>query len=246
MIRNICTDNTLRILNWLLAASLVFFAGVIYRVHASRQELINDNYSKLPVSLRFFPFVFKDWVGRDVPIAEHIQRASGSDDFINRLYVKGSTNQWANVYIVYSGQPRTMLGHRPEVCYVGGGWIHEDSERSHFLSSTGNMVPCLIHRFYKPNITRDEVVVLNFYILNGQITNDEKNFSGLGWRVPNIDGAGARYVAQVQISSVLENPIRLLAKDIAELVLDYFPDEYGEVSIVGDGEYGQAVVESRK
>jgi hypothetical protein len=39
-------------------------------------------------------------------------------------------------------------------------------------------------------------------------------------------------VAQVQISSVFENSIRSAAKDIVDLVLDYFPDENGKVKAV--------------
>ena len=42
----------------------------------------------------------------------------------------------------------------------------------------------------------------------------------------------ARYVAQVQISSVFENSVRSATRDIAELVLDYFPDESGKVKAV--------------
>jgi hypothetical protein len=70
---------------------------------------------------------------------------------------------------------------------------------------------------------------LNFYILNGQITTDEKYFSGLFGRRPNIAGDPARYVVQVQISSVLENSTRTAAKDMTDLILDYLPDENGKV-----------------
>jgi hypothetical protein len=71
--------------------------------------------------------------------------------------------------------------------------------------------------------------VLNFYILNGQITNDENYFSGPFGRRPNIAGDPTRYVVQVQISSVLENSIRTVAKDMTDLILDYLPDENGKV-----------------
>jgi hypothetical protein len=87
----------------------------------------------------------------------------------------------------------------------------------------------LIHRFHKPAPAYDQTVVLNFYILNGQITTDEDSFSGLFGRRPNIAGNPARYVAQVQISSVLEDSIRTTAKDITGLILDFFPDENGKV-----------------
>jgi len=76
----------------------------------------------------------------------------------------------------------------------------------------------------------EQIVVLNFYILNGRITADEKDFSGLLDRRPNIAGDPARYVAQVQISSVLENSIRTAAEEITELILDFLPDRNGKVA----------------
>jgi len=128
-----------------------------------------------------------------------------------------------------SSRPGGILGHRPRVCYPGGGWIHDGTEPSQFISTSGKQIPCLIHRFHKPAPTYDQKVVLNFYILNGQITTNESDFSGIFGRRPNIAGDPARYVAQVQISSVLENSIREAAKDMTDLILDYFPDENGEV-----------------
>ena len=74
----------------------------------------------------------------------------------------------------------------------------------------------------------EENVVLNFYVVNGQITTDENVFSGFMWRTPNIAGNPARYVAHVQISSVLESSVRKAAKDMTDLILDFFPDENGK------------------
>jgi len=75
------------------------------------------------------------------------------------------------------------------------------------------------------------MLILNFYIVNGQLTDDESVFSGVGWRTPNIAGDPARYVAQVQFSSVLENSARSAVLDFTDLILDYFPDENGKVRI---------------
>ena len=83
-----------------------------------------------------------------------------------------------------------------------------------------------------PAPMNNQKVVMNFYILNGKLTANEKDFSGLFGRRLNIAGDLARYVAQVQISSVLENSVRLMAKDIVDLVLDYLPDEDGNVRAV--------------
>jgi hypothetical protein len=212
-----------------LSLVLMILSGAAYRVLASRLKLVVETPIELPVLLSSFPVQIGGWVGKDVPIPPNIQRVAGNDDFLNRLYINESANQWANIYIAYSARPRTMLGHKPEVCYVGGGWIHDSTELSEVISDSGRRIPYRIHHFHMPAPSYEERVVLNFYILNGQITNDESDFSSVGWRTPNIAGNAARYVAQVQISSVLENSIRAAAKDMTELILDFFPDKNGEV-----------------
>jgi len=188
---------------WFLAVLALLLSGAAYRVMASRLKLITGTQVKLPVALSNFPLEVGGWVGRDVPISETVQRVAGNDDFVNRLYVKEMEELWANVYIAYSARPRNMLGHRPQVCYVGGGWVHDGTQKSEFTTNLGRRVPCLVHRFHRPAPETEEIVVLNFYVVNGQFTNDESVFSGLGWRTPNIGGNPARYVAQVQIGSAL-------------------------------------------
>lgn len=216
------------------SAVLLISSGLAYRILACRLELVVDTPIELSVPLNAFPVMVGNWVGKDVPIPENIQRVAGNDDFVNRLYVDRSTNKWANVYIAYSARPRTMVGHRPEVCYVGGGWIHDSTEQAEVISASGRKIPCLIHYFHMPAPSYEERVVLNFYIVNGQLTNDESGFSGVSWRTPNIAGNTARYVAQVQISSVLENSVRSTARDMTELILDFFSDESGKVKMTED------------
>ena len=214
---------------WILAVLLLVSSGVTYRVLASRLKLVVETPVELPVPLSSFPKDIGDWTGEDVPISLNIQRAAKNDAFLSRLFVNKLNKQWANIYIAYTARPRTMLGHQPQICYVASGWVHEGTERTTVTSSTGREFPCLLHRFHRPYPETEETVVLNFYIVNGQITSDERVFSGVGWRTPNINGDPARYVTQVQISSVFENSIRSAARDIAELVLDFFPDENGHV-----------------
>lgn len=83
-----------------------------------------------------------------------------------------------------------------------------------------------------PAPRNDEIVVLNYYILNGEIAADESGFSGVGIRTPNIAGDPARYVTQVQISSILENSTLSAAVDFTDLILDFFPDRKGNVKAV--------------
>lgn len=222
-------DKVKTSLVWVLGVLLLIMSGVAYRVMASRLRLVADRPVPLPVSLSAFPLQVGNWLGRDVPIPDNIQRVAGNDDFLNRLYINSSSNQWINLYIAYSARPKTMLGHRPEICYVGGGWVHDSTKSSTVISPSGTQIQCLIHHFHMRPPQYEERIVLNFYILNGQITADESVFSGVGWRTPNIDGDPARYVAQVQISSITENSIITAAENMTDLILDYFPDENGEV-----------------
>ena len=217
---------------WILAVFLLISSGITYRVLASRLKLAVDTPVELPVPLSFFPTKIGNWVGKDVPISQNIQRVAGNDAFLNRLFINDLSNEWVNVYIAYTAQPRTMLGHRPQICYVAGGWVHDSTELTDVTSSAGREFPCLLHRFHRPSPETEETVVLNFYIVNGQLTTDERVFSGVGWRTPNIDGSPARYVTQVQISSFFENSVRTAARDIAELILEYFPDVNGKVRAI--------------
>jgi hypothetical protein len=214
---------------WIMAVLLLVSSGITYRVLASRLKLVVDTPIELPVPLSDFPLQIGQWTGEDVPIPPNIQRAARNDASLNRLFINKSSNEWVNIYIAYTAHPRTMLGHRPVICYVAGGWVHEGTEPTSVISSAGREFPCLLHRFHRPYPETEETVVLNFYIVNGQLTSDERVFSGVGWRTPNINGNPARYVTQVQISSIFENSIRAAAKDVADVVLDFFPDENGHV-----------------
>jgi hypothetical protein len=221
--------NVSFLLIWILAAVTLVLSGAIYRTYATGLKLITNKAAGLPVPLRNFPFKINGWLGQDVAIPESIQRVAQNDDFLNRTYVNEVSNQRANVYVAYSGSPRTMLGHQPQACYVTGGWIYDDVKPLNFVSVEGTPVPCLIHRFHRPMPSHDEIVVLNFYILNGRLIANENGFSGFGWRAPNIAGDPARYVAQVQISAALENSVRAVAIDITDRVIDFFPDSNGNV-----------------
>jgi hypothetical protein len=174
-----------------------------------------------------------NWIGSDLSIpsiTKEYMEKNFADDFLSRRYINEITNTWADVYIVYcSSQLGGILGHQPRVCYPGHGWIYDSTEPSQFISQAGRQIPCLIHRFHKPAPLYDQIVVLSFYILNGQFTTNENDFSGLLGRRPNIAGNPARYVAQVQISSVLENSTRMAAKEMTDLIIDFLPDQKGKV-----------------
>ncbi len=206
----------------MFACMLLIVSGVVYRVLASKLDRLADSFV-LPVPLKNIPLEIGDWQGEEIPLSETVKKIAGNDDYLNRIYRNDSAGQWANVYIGYTATPRTMLGHRPQVCYPAHGWECVTTDEIVIECAGGTEVPALIHRFQMPQ-SAAEVVVLNFYVLNGQTTNDEKTFNSLRYRTPNISGDIARYVAQVQISSVLENSTRAAAKEMAEVFLEYLPE----------------------
>jgi len=214
---------------WALAMVLLVVIGIGYRFVATKMNVIVTTPIKLDVPLSEFPMRIGQWVGRDVPISGAVLDVAANDDYLSRLYVNESNNQWVNVYIAYTARPRTMLGHRPRVCYPANGWAHKNTEHIQVISNSGRKIRCLLHHFQKSTSESEEIIVLNYYIVNGRLTDDESVFTGIGWRTPNIDGNPARYVAQVQINSVQENSVRQAAKDVTDLVLGYFPEENGQV-----------------
>ena len=212
--------------------------GAIYRLFVSEMKIAVNTHIRLPLPLNMIPQQIGGWTGTDVPITETVQEAAGNDDFLSRLYVDRQTKQSANIYLGYSARPRTMIGHRPDVCYRASGWINEGREDKKFTSISGRQIPCLIHRFSRPPPESGEVFVLNYYVVNGQITTKEGDFSGFGWRTPNINGNLALYAAQIQISSTSEKSSLDLAYDITDVLLAFLPDESGHVKAAESKDIG--------
>ncbi len=213
---------------------LLILTGVAYRAWGGRLKLLGREPIVLSVPLSHFPRKIGNWVGSDLNIPattrEYMER-NFADDFFSRRYVNSSDKIWADIYVVYcSSRPGGILGHMPSVCYPSHGWLPESSEISQFTSRNGRIIECLVERFRRPAPELDEVVVLSFYIRNGLITANEDDFSGLLNRKPNITRDPSRYVAQVQISSVMESSVRNAAPELTDPVFDFLPDENGKVA----------------
>lgn len=214
-----------------IVALLLVGSGVVYRFAAAR---VGEPSPILPpVSLAEVPVEIDGWVGETIEIpstTEDYMRTNFADDYISRRYVNEERRLWADAYVVYcSSRPAGMLGHQPMRCFPAHGWLHDGTSQSEFETNLGRRIKCLVHRFYKPAPDYHRVVVLSFYVLNGQITLREGEFSGFFGRRPNISGDPARYVAQVQISSAVEHSARSLAAVLTESVLAILPDQDGRV-----------------
>jgi EpsI family protein len=222
---------------WILAVLLLVSAGIAYRVSGHKLKLLGEEPIALPVPLSGFPIQFGNWIGSELPIPattrEYMER-NYADDYFSRRYVNSADKTWVDIYVVYcSTRPGGILGHRPAVCYPAHGWLHESTETSQFTQQDGRQIDCLVQRFRQPAPALNEVVVLSFYVRNGRMTATESDFSGLFNRKANLARDPSRYIAQVQISSVLESSVRKAAQDVTDLVLDFLPDSNGKVRSAG-------------
>ncbi len=218
----------------ILAVVLLVAAGLTYRVVAS---VTANTAINLPVALGSIATEIGNWTSTELEIpttTREYMNKNFADDYISRRYVNNITQSWADLYVVYcASRPGGMLGHQPQICYPGNGWIADGTEKAKFTTLQGRQIDCLIHRFHKPAAAYDQTVVLNFFVVNGRLVTSQSSFSGILHRGFNLTRNPARYAAQVQISSVSESSVMALAKDVAERILDLLPDENGKIAAVG-------------
>jgi hypothetical protein len=221
-----------------LCVGLLVSSGVAYRLLASGYRQMLDDPIALPVPLARFPGSLNGWVGEDMNIPAttvEYMRKNFADDYISRRYREGITGQWADLYIVYcSSQPSGILGHKPTVCYPGNGWTWDGTMPSEIVTRSGRKLDCRVHRFYRYSPGYQEMVVVNFYLVNGLVSVREQDFSGFWARKPNIAGDPARYVAQVQVASTIETSAQALARDATDMILSFLPDPNGVVGVEVD------------
>ncbi len=107
-----------------VAGLALLLGGVGYRVTSAAVAAELAATIRLPQPLATLPLTIGVWEGEDVPIRESTQKIAMNDDFVNRRYRNRETGQAVSLYIGYTARPRTMLRHRPTVCYPSAGWSH--------------------------------------------------------------------------------------------------------------------------
>ncbi|MCF7974201.1 MAG: EpsI family protein [Phycisphaerae bacterium] len=211
---------------------VLLLGGYIHRQVSAHIE-VGTNQADLSLNLKDFPKTIYGWDGNDLEIPAttvSYMRKNFADDYFSRRYLNEGKRAWADVYVVYcTSRPASIIGHRPQVCYVNSGWISDTTELKSFTTRGGRVLPCLIHRFHRPAGSYAEIVILNFYVVNGRVLTDESEFSGLMGRKPNIGGKEAKYVSQIQISSNYENYVLEAAQDMVDTLFEWLPDEEGKV-----------------
>lgn len=207
----------------IVAALLLVLSDRGYMALERRFRSFEDMKVMPKIPFEYFPRSIGGWEGQDQAISDTVLKIAANDDYVCRRYFHQDKQLSASLYIAYTSEPQRMLGHRPQVCYVGSGWTHEDTRQETLTTPEGRQISALVHRFSKAGLAEQRITVLNYYVVNGEITADHTTFSGLKWRRPQIRNGRAGYVAQVQISSTSLQAARALAQTLSDQILFQLP-----------------------
>ena len=177
------------------ASFLMLILGLGYRVLAARLSAPGNATPISSAALELLPLQIGDWTGREVPLDEAIVEATDTDAHINRSYSRNNSLEFVSLYIATGVKARDLMPHRPEVCYTGAGWTLIDKRSLELLLSDGTKLPCNVMQFSRGTLTAKKVLVLDYYIVDGEYSSDVSLLRSKAWQ-----GSGTvRYVAQVQI-----------------------------------------------
>ena len=204
--------------------------GVGYRVLAARLAAPVDTIALSPEALERLPLQIGDWTGEEVPLDEAIVQATDTDAHINRSYSRQNSLESVLLYIAYGVRARDLAPHRPEVCYTGAGWTRIDRRSTELSLSNEMKLPCNVLQFSLGTLNKKMLVVLHYYIVDGQYCRDVSQFRFKIWGGSGTVG----YVAQVQIvASVAPN---LRAESARRSVLDFAAESALSISRLFESE----------
>lgn len=177
------------------ASFLMLILGLGYRVLAARLAAPGNATPISFATMEKLPLQINDWTGKDVALDEYVVRIADTDAHINRTYSRKRSFEFISLYIATGVKARDLMPHRPEVCYTGAGWTLIDKDSVELPLSDGTELPCNVMQFSRGTLTKKKVVVLDYYIVDGEYSSDVSLLRSKAWR-----GSGTvRYVAQVQI-----------------------------------------------
>ena len=193
-----------------VAIGLMAAGGVAYRVLVTHLARPTDSVPLSMEDLAELPMQLESWRGRDVPLAEAVIRATGTDAHVSRKYKWGSKS--VGLFLAYGVRTRDLLPHRPTVCYPGIGYTLKENDDVILSLPNGDTLPCRVFQFDHGGLGQQSMTVLNYYIVDDQYSPDVEL---LRWK------RRIRYVAQVQIYCGGDDPAPgALAQSVREFASD--------------------------
>jgi len=173
------------------ASLLMLLLGLAHLALAARLTAGTAAQPLTPDVLQRLPLQMGIWDGVDVPLDDAIVRRTDTDALINRRYSRGGLES-VSLYVGCGVRTRDMMVHRPEVCYIGAGWTRTGRNPRDVLLPDGAMLPCTVFEFSRGALNTARLVVLYYYIVDGQYCRDLSDWQYRFWRIG--------YVGQVQIA----------------------------------------------
>jgi hypothetical protein len=174
-----------------LAAALILGTGLAMAALERHVQAHLTDSRPIEIPLAEMSTDLGDWHGIDEEPDEAIGTLTGLDEHRQlRFHKKGAPP--ASVLITYSGRPRQMLGHYPEVCYPAVGWHLEYTKDVTLRGENGTPIPAQLHFLTKfTDSTYSQIYIVNTLVNNGVLTTDK---GAVDYRTIGQD----RYVAQIQ------------------------------------------------
>jgi EpsI family protein len=203
-------------------------SGMGYRLLAQYLDRPSDSVPLPRGTLaRGLPLQIGGWQGKEVPVEESVLQAADCNDYVSRAYVR--RDEPVRLWIAYGVRARDLTPHRPEVCYPGAGWTLDDTRSVELPLGGGRPLECRLYRFSRGGFGSGEMVVLNYYIVDGQYCPDVSLLRSKAAR----GTSGIRYMAQVQITSSANGrltpetagrSVQAFAADSAQAIRAVMPD----------------------
>jgi len=211
-------------LSALVASFVMLTFGIGYRVIATRLAAPVNAASIDSAAFERFPLQIGNWTGQDVPIDDAIVRATDTDAHINRRYSRQNASKYVGLYVAYGVRARELMPHRPEVCYPMAGWTLVYKRSVELPLSDKMQLPCRILQFSRGTLNMAKVLVLNYYIIDGQYCGDVSLLRSKASR-----GSGTvRYAVEVQIVTSVTN--NMIADSAAKMVCDFAVESASSIS----------------
>lgn len=145
-------------------AALVLLGG-IFATHNLRPK----EATGLRRPLREFPSTIGFWHSEDLPFDDEVVRATGADDYINRVYSGAAPP--VELYVgYYKAQGFGDKIHSPKNCLPGDGWEPVRSGQVQIGSVDGR--PVLVNEYLVERRTRQDLV-LYWYQAHGRVVAGE-------------------------------------------------------------------------
>jgi len=177
-----------------VASFLMLILGATYHVLAARLAAPADAAPISPAALEQFPLRIGMWTGVDVPLDPNLVRLTDTDALLNRTYAREGTAEHVSLYVACGVQVRDLMPHRPEVCYTGNGYTLIERQYVELPLANEAELRCKVFQFSRGMLNKNRIIVLYYYIVDGQYCGDVSEWRYKAWR-------RIGYVAQVQITA---------------------------------------------